>query len=449
MKDLKKFYVTVGKEDIKMFSACVNKTSAKMLIGSTGDSSVKLYLVPGDKVSLVKEETIAEYNVSDYDTVIDRTLGEAAGFEVIEQKEFIRNLADKLSADYEVNIADISETIKTFKTFISNKASEINTDVQDTDTSDIENVEVSDNADVQDTGTFDVKNDDVSDNADVQAADAENSVTADEEKPDDNNDDGLSTIEKYIADTGRRHKDAIEYSINNTLEYIYDDSDDVSFPRITTGTTKITVLKKGVTDIIHAVCPDSDDNKTAVLDFANATYPGGGFTRGSMSQEAALCRNSFLYNVLSSDEVKEMYYRKNKGCGPLGYNRGLFVPDVQFFKDGKIDAVTNVIVVAAPIYPLAKANGLGGYVNKIALQERIKLVLEIAAKNKIETLILGAFGSGVYGQDTEMVAEIFTKELIGKYYNVFKEVIFAVSERDKAEIFWSNVNAYQLTLSYS
>ena len=52
-------------------------------------------------------------------------------------------------------------------------------------------------------------------------------------------------------------------------------------------------------------------------------------------------------------------------------------------------------------------------------------MLYLAATQQVDTLILGAFGSGVFGQDAKEVAEI-TMNLLRHYDGVFKEVIFAV-----------------------
>ena len=57
------------------------------------------------------------------------------------------------------------------------------------------------------------------------------------------------------------------------------------------------------------------------------------------------------------------------------------------------------------------------------MTERIKRILELAAKEKVEVLILGAFGCGAFENPPEIVADIFASLI--KLYN-FETVEFAV-----------------------
>ena len=70
------------------------------------------------------------------------------------------------------------------------------------------------------------------------------------------------------------------------------------------------------------------------------------------------------------------------------------------------------------------------------------MVLYVAAKNKVDNLILGAFGSGVFGQDGKEVAQIFKDLLLGKYKGIFKEVDFAILPGGN-----ENLNAFQEVFS--
>ena len=69
--------------------------------------------------------------------------------------------------------------------------------------------------------------------------------------------------------------------------------------------------------------------------------------------------------------------------------------------------------------------------NTSVLESRIKFILYVAATQQVDTLILGAFGSGVFGQDATEVAEI-TMKLLKRYNGVFKKVVFAVIDEKSA-----------------
>ena len=60
------------------------------------------------------------------------------------------------------------------------------------------------------------------------------------------------------------------------------------------------------------------------------------------------------------------------------------------------------------------------------MMDRINFILNIALENGQESLILGAYGCGVFGNDAEDVAMMFRKALDTTFYNCFGHVIFAV-----------------------
>ena len=62
-----------------------------------------------------------------------------------------------------------------------------------------------------------------------------------------------------------------------------------------------------------------------------------------------------------------------------------------------------------------------------ALKSRIQFILSIADYFETKTLILGAWGCGVFGQSAEEVSELFYQELdSGKYQ--FEIVVFSVPD---------------------
>lgn len=185
------------------------------------------------------------------------------------------------------------------------------------------------------------------------------------------------------------------------------------------------------------------EGKTAVLNFASFKEPGGGFIAGSRAQEECLCHDSFLYNVLKTKQDYYAWNNQNKNLA-MYKNRALYSPNVTFInpKDNS-EVICDVITCAAPNYSAGfKYGNVSKEENSKYLDSRIKFVLDIAADQKIDTLILGAFGCGVFKQNPKEVAEIFIKYL-KTTHKCFKKVIFAIP----ADVNSTNYSAFYETLN--
>lgn len=163
----------------------------------------------------------------------------------------------------------------------------------------------------------------------------------------------------------------------------------------------------------------------AVLAFASFTNPGGGYIQGYLGQEATLCADSYLYNVL--DKQRKWYgenRRRNINC-ELYRNRALVVPAVRFDRN-HVHAYADVIVAAAPNVKRARQEyRVSDDALLDALRDRIRFVLAICDELGREKLVLGAWGRDNNGFDAEAVAELFRKELASGDFKV-KQVFFAV-----------------------
>lgn len=170
-----------------------------------------------------------------------------------------------------------------------------------------------------------------------------------------------------------------------------------------------------------------DGEQTCVLNFASYCNPGGGFLNGAMAQEEALCASSTLYEVLIEQEDK--FYNENRKATNKGLytNRRLFSPKITFFDDNrKPVGEASVITCAAPNYRAASRNGIHSNVCNNEVWKRVSAVLNSAAHFECGTLILGAFGCGVFGNDPKIVSDAFLTLLQTDYKNVFEKVIFAI-----------------------
>lgn len=235
---------------------------------------------------------------------------------------------------------------------------------------------------------------------------------------------------KWVDKMEKEHPSEIAYSVKNTM-ICRKENLDFSLSILPERYPQ-TAVKLEALDSVSAVFKYTDQNsKTAVLNFASYKQPGGMFLQGSKAQEECLCHESTLYNVLMRFE--DTYYTSNRKQlnRALYQNVALYSPDVYFERNNN-SVECDVITCAAPNFSAAsKYRNVSKEENATVLESRIKFILYLAATQQVDTLILGAFGSGVFGQDAKEVAEI-TMKLLKHYDGVFKEVIFAVIDEKSA-----------------
>lgn len=170
----------------------------------------------------------------------------------------------------------------------------------------------------------------------------------------------------------------------------------------------------------------------AVLNYASASFPGGSFRHGVIAQEEALARSSGLYPCLLAQPSYYERNRANRVAGAAHYlDLVIYSPKVPFFRDdrgGWLDApsLASVITAPAPNAALLRQQGLDDAAAlRETLNRRAKLVLAIAAAEGVTTLILGAWGAGVFGNDPTMVADAFALAL-DELGPRFRRVTFAI-----------------------
>lgn len=229
------------------------------------------------------------------------------------------------------------------------------------------------------------------------------------------------TARDHSEKMAKKYREQIEACIKETI--IYDPSF-YSTKHIPMNNSKIIV---DALDSVSAIQKYANGEKMAVLNFSSYKNPGGMFLNGSKAQEECLCHESCLYNVL--EKFKDTFYswnekHKNKA---LYLNRALYTPNIVFIKNGK-EIACDVITCAAPNKSAAqKYQSVSDEENSQVLDDRIRFVLDVAKENEVKTLILGAYGCGVFGQDASEVASVF-KHYLNKSYSCFDTVIFAIPD---------------------
>lgn len=174
----------------------------------------------------------------------------------------------------------------------------------------------------------------------------------------------------------------------------------------------------------------------AVLNFASARNPGGGYLGGATAQEEDVCRSSALYTTLLAAPD---FYAAHKTANGTYSHRVIWSPDVPVYRDPSGNLLesfhtVNFVTAAAPNVASMQQHGvpLGGL--RGILKERAARILAVCASHGAKVLVLGAWGCGVFRNDPAMVAGVFKELLEGVFKGVFEEVVFAIYDTSKAQL---------------
>jgi uncharacterized protein (TIGR02452 family) len=176
-----------------------------------------------------------------------------------------------------------------------------------------------------------------------------------------------------------------------------------------------------------------------ILNFASAKHPGGGFMSGAMAQEESIARSSALYATLI---VHEEFYDANiksiKDNVGIYTNHAIYSPNVPVFRDDEgywLDEPYTISVVTSPAPNLTAIldweNPVDDYTdyeiyNKVesVFDTRMYQVLSIMAHHEHRNIILGAWGCGIFGNNPDIVARLFKRNL--DKIRLFDNIIFAI-----------------------
>lgn len=242
-------------------------------------------------------------------------------------------------------------------------------------------------------------------------------------------------------------KNAITESSNR--QYIVKEGDVIEYNREHrfSETAQVIVSKKRSLEAARAY----RGQKVCVHNFASATNPGGGVTKGSSAQEEAICRCSTLYFNISEPQISDDFHSRHRQMLKSGqldtrYNDDcIYTPEVVVCKEDtafpkllqekewyKVDVIT----CAAPNLherPSNRMNPDGGS-KPIRLKDkelkdlhvkRMRRIVDIAKKEKADALILGAFGCGAFKNSPSVVAEAMAT-VVNEYQYDFAVIEFAV-----------------------
>ncbi|THA71149.1 TIGR02452 family protein [Streptomyces sp. A0958] len=178
--------------------------------------------------------------------------------------------------------------------------------------------------------------------------------------------------------------------------------------------------------------------KVAVLNYASARNPGGGYLNGAQAQEEALCRGSALYATLL--RAPEYYAHHRAERSAFYTDRVIHSPGVPVFRDDRGRLLDTPYTAGFLTSPAPNAGVIRArtpqeaHLIPAALAARAERVLEVAAVRGYRRLVLGAWGCGVFRNDPAEVAGVFRALLTGegRFAGHFEQIVFGILSRDDA-----------------
>ena len=190
----------------------------------------------------------------------------------------------------------------------------------------------------------------------------------------------------------------------------------------------------------------------AVLNLADAYHACGMYNSGSGAQEESLCRASTLSLTLYQYYNKMWAKKAGVPLRPVSaypmniHFGGIYSPGVTVFRDNQDTGFalreepyqTAIISLAALNFKAGhKTNNLeyraddGGFTleGEQIMFDKIRTIYRIALLNGHDSLVLGAFGCGVFQLKPELVAQYFKQVLEGsEFRGKFHTIVFAMLE---------------------
>lgn len=246
----------------------------------------------------------------------------------------------------------------------------------------------------------------------------------------------ISKAGHYIAPSGQPVRIAVEASRAGTTLYTPEALAELVAtlaPITTPHPTRIEVTGETTGLALRRLVVDESVPHVCALNFASAKNPGGGFLGGAKAQEEDLARVSALYVTLVR---KPTYYETNRATRSMIYtDHAIYSPAVPFFRDESLalrEVPFEAAIITMPAPNAGEHRKREGAPEEVdaALDRRVAMVLAMARTHAHRTLVLGAWGCGVFRNDPMKVATSFAKWLKAPAFEgAFERVVFAVYDR--------------------
>ena len=213
--------------------------------------------------------------------------------------------------------------------------------------------------------------------------------------------------------------------------------------------TLVRIVNADVVDFVRALMDRYEaagqDRKVIALNMANQFNPGGGFIRGRIAQEEALCFRTALYTCLDKKE-----YEGPDGFGDFTASLQLDVPVLRkglgdgfaFLKPEERWPLNIVSIASYDRHKLPKEEQRAPLSPEqyAGVHTKISAVLAAAAHAGAQTVVLGALGCGAFANPPEQISQIFAN-VIRRFAGVFEHIYFAIlADPSDVKLSWFQKN---------
>ena len=185
--------------------------------------------------------------------------------------------------------------------------------------------------------------------------------------------------------------------------------------------------------------------RIGVLNFASATRPGGGFLNGAQAQEESIARSSTLYVSLTTSAARPFYalHARDEKGGFYTHSM-IYSPAIHILRDDngewartftKVDVLTCAAVNAGDVrkYTLRQNPADAEYDIRLVMHERMGRILALFERKGARQLVLGSFGTGVFQNDVQSMAQLWRELLYAPgapFAHSFDYVAFAIPDQE-------------------
>jgi uncharacterized protein (TIGR02452 family) len=228
----------------------------------------------------------------------------------------------------------------------------------------------------------------------------------------------------YLTPSGRRVdlKEEIARAVQGTRSY----APDFPFAERHMGEYPTQITVSNETTLSAAAGLLRAGLNPAALNFASATHPGGGFLTGSRAQEEYLARSSCLYPCIRGNPMYAYHAARHD---PFYSDYLLYSPQVPIIRDDDgalleepygVSMITSAAVYAKEV-PVGRRKDISA-----VMAQRIRKVLAVGIKQGHDSLVLGAWGCGAFGNDGSEIAGLFRQALADNFRGAYRRVVFAI-----------------------